>query len=144
MRGNRITLGAAELRSKTEPEVVSKRAALHRLAETMAGHAKRKTVFGGRKVEMLVVSLKARDEEHNAWKEYAVTSMDQAGKDESDVVLSCVKILAEQMHRDGLLTVKPGAQLQYSKCWNATVTLKINEEGEPDEDDEQGADVADP
>ena len=142
MRADQITLGAAELRSKTEPEVVSRRAAAHRLAETMAGHAKRKTVFAGRKVEMLCVSLKAVDESGSCH-EYAVTSYDSAGKDEHDVVLVCVKILAEQMLRDGLMTVKRGAILQYSQCWNAQVTLKIDREEEPYED-EQDAGVADP
>ena len=142
MRTDQITLGAAELRSKSEPEWFSKRVAVHRLAETMAGHARRKTVFAGRKVEMLCVSLKAVDESGHA-REYAVTVYDTAGKDEHDVVLSCVKILAEQMHRDGLLTVRAGAQLQYSKCWNAQVTLKIDKEDGLYED-EQDAEVADP
>lgn len=142
MRNDQITLGAAELRSKSEPEAMSRRAAVHRLAATMAGYARRKTVFAGRKVEMLVVSLKAVDETGHA-RVYAGTSYNTAGKVETDVVLGCVKILAEQMHRDGLLTVRQGEQLQYSRCWNAQVTLKISREEEPYED-EQDAEVADP
>lgn len=142
MRTDQITLGAAELRSKSEPEAISKRAAAHRLAETMAGHARRKKVFAGRKVEMICVSLKAVDESGNA-REYAVTSYDSAGKDEHEVVLECVKLLAEQMHRDGMLKVRAGAQLQYSKCWNAQVTLKIGK-GDGLDEDEKDAEVDDP